>query len=161
MRQPMIPRKWLCFVSIALGTFMAYVDANIVNITLPTLARNLAIGLPAIKWVVTSYLLMVTGLVLVFGRVADLCGRKKLYLFGFAVFTLGSALSSAAPGVWWLVASRCVQGFGAAALLANGSAILTESFPPEERGKALGANGSVIALAAIAGPRLGGFLAEH
>jgi EmrB/QacA subfamily drug resistance transporter len=156
-----IPRKWLCFASIALGTFMSYVDANIINIALPTMARDFQADLSAIKWVVTSYLLMVTGLVLVFGRVADLYGRKRLYLLGFAVFTLGSALCSVAPTIWSLVAFRCVQGIGAAALLANGAALLTESFPAEERSRALGMAGSVIALAAIAGPLLGGLLAEH
>src|SRR5262245_23653103 len=124
MNDQRVSRKWLCFVSIALGTFMAYIDANIVNIALPTLAREFGVDLAGVKWVITSYLLMLTGLVLIFGRVADIYGRKRLYLLGFIVFTLGSASCGSATAMWRLVASRCLQGIGAAALLANGSAIL-------------------------------------
>jgi EmrB/QacA subfamily drug resistance transporter len=153
-------RQWLSFLSIALGTFMAYADTNIVNIALPTIARDFQVELSGIKWIVTSYLLMVTGLVLIFGRIADLYGRKRLYILGFIVFTLGSALCSVATTIWLLTVCRCLQGVGAAALLANGSALLTESFPAEERGKALGLMGSVIALGAITGPLLGGALTE-
>jgi EmrB/QacA subfamily drug resistance transporter len=140
---------------------MAYLDASIVNIALPTVARQLGADLPVIEWVVTSYLLMITCLVVVFGRLADLHGRKRLYVFGLTAFTVGSALCAASPGVWLLVAFRCIQGIGAAALLANGTAIVTEAFPSEERGKALGLMGSVLALGAIAGPLVGGFLSEH
>ncbi len=154
-------RKWLSFTAIALGTFMAYVDANIVNIVLPVMARDFHVELSVVKWVVTAYLLMVTSLVLIFGRIADLYGRRRLYLFGFAVFTLGSALCSVAPSIWMLATFRCVEGIGAAALMANGSAILTEIFPAEERGKAMGSHGSVIAVAALAGPLLGGVISEH
>jgi EmrB/QacA subfamily drug resistance transporter len=88
-------------------------------------------------------------------------GRKKLYIAGFIVFTIGSALCSIAPSVRLLVVFRCIQGIGGAALLANGVAILTEAFPPAERGKALGLNASVLALAGITGPLLGGFLTDH
>jgi EmrB/QacA subfamily drug resistance transporter len=154
-------RKWLCFVSVALGTFMAYVDTNVVNIALPVMARDFQVDLGVIKWVVTAYLLMVTSLVLIFGRVADLYGRKRLYLFGIVTFTLGSALSSIAPTIWLLTVFRCLTGIGGAALMANGSAILTESFPAEERGRALGSLGSIVAVAALVGPLLGGFLSEH
>lgn len=154
-------RKWLAFVSIAMGTFMAYVDMNIVNIALPVIARDYGVGLSDVKWVVTAYLLMVTALVVIFGRIADLYGRKRLYVFGFSVFTVGAALCSVAPTLWMLIACRAIEGIGGAALMANGSAILTESFPPEERGKALGSLGSVIALAALAGPLLGGIVSEN
>jgi EmrB/QacA subfamily drug resistance transporter len=140
---------------------MSYLDSSIVNITLPTLARYFHADLSVIEWIVTSYLLMITGLVLIFGRLADMYGRKRLYILGFIVFTLGSALCSAAPTVWLLVAFRCLQGIGAAALLANGAAIITESFPPEERGRTLGTIGSVLAFAAIVGPLLGGLLTDH
>ncbi|MBX3279318.1 MAG: MFS transporter [Acidobacteria bacterium] len=154
-------RKWLAFASIAMGTFMAYVDMNIVNIALPVIARDYGVGLSDVKWVVTAYLLMVTALVVIFGRIADLYGRKRLYVFGFSVFTIGAALCSIAPTLWMLIACRAIEGIGGAALMANGSAILTESFPPEERGKALGSLGSVIALAALAGPLLGGIVSEN
>jgi EmrB/QacA subfamily drug resistance transporter len=155
------PRKWICFLCVAIGTFVAYLDSSIVNITLPTLARYFQADLTIIEWIVTSYLLMITGLVIIFGRVADIYGRKRLYIFGFVVFTIGSALCGAAPNVWLLVTFRCLQGVGAASLLANGAAIVTETFPPTERGRALGMIGSVLALAAIVGPLLGGVLADN
>jgi len=154
-------RKWLCFLAIALGTFMGYLDSSIVNIALPTLTRYFQADLSVIKWVVTSYLLMITGLVVIFGRLADMYGRKRLYIFGLIVFTLSSALCGAAPTIWTLVAFRCLQGIGAAALLANGAALVTETFPSTERGRALGMVGSVLAFAAIVGPLIGGFLTAH
>ncbi len=101
-----VAHKWLCFGCIALGTFIGFLDASIVNIALPTLTRYFYADLSAIKWVVTSYLLMITGLVIIFGRLADMYGRKRLYIFGFIVFTLASALCGAAPNVWSLVAFR-------------------------------------------------------
>jgi EmrB/QacA subfamily drug resistance transporter len=155
------PHKWLVFLCVALGTFIAYLDSSIVNIALPTLSRYFRADLSMIEWIVTSYLLMITGLVIIFGRVADLYGRRRLYIFGFIVFTLGSVLCGAAPTVGLLILFRCIQGIGAASLLANGAAIVTETFPENERGRALGMVGSVLALGAIVGPLLGGFLTEH
>src|ERR1043165_4557465 len=155
------PRKWICFFCVAIGTFIAYLDSSIVNITLPTLSRYFQADLSTIEWIVTSYLLMLTGLVVIFGRAADIHGRKRLYIFGFIVFTISSALCGAAPNVWLLVAFRCLQGIGAASLLANGTAIVTEVFPPSERGRALGMMASVLAASAIIGPLLGGFLADN
>ena len=154
-------RRWLCFVAIALGSFIAYLDSTIVNIALPTLTRYFQADLSVIKWVVTAYLLMVTGLVVIFGRLADMYGRKRLYIFGFIVFTASSAMCGTATTIWSLVAFRCLQGVGAAALLANGAALITEVFPATERGRALGMIGSVLAFAAILGPLLGGFLTAH
>src|SRR6266545_7892906 len=153
--------KWLCFIAIALGTFMGYLDSSIVNIALPTLTRYFQADLSVIKWVVTSYLLMITSLVVIFGRIADMYDRKRLYIFGLIVFTFSSALCGAAPTIWTLVAFRCLQGVGAAALLANGAALVTETFPTTERGRALGMIGSVLAFAAIIGPLVGGFLTAH
>lgn len=153
--------KWMCFLAISLGTFIAYVDVNIVNIALPTMASDFQVDITDVKWVVTSYLLVITSLVVIFGRVADLYGRKRLYVFGFIVFTIGSALCVIAPTIWALALFRALKAIGGAALMANGSAILTETFPAAERGKALGSLGSVIAVAALAGPLFGGFISEH
>jgi EmrB/QacA subfamily drug resistance transporter len=156
-----VPRKWMCFFCVAIGTFIAYLDSSIVNIALPSLSRYFEADLSVIEWIVTSYLLMITGLVVIFGRAADIHGRKKLYIFGFVIFTISSALCGAAPNVWSLVAFRCLQGVGAASLLANGTAIVTEVFPQKERGRALGMMASVLAASAIIGPLLGGFLADN
>ena len=154
-------RKWLCFGAIALGTFIGYLDSSIVNIALPTLTRYFQADITVINWVVTSYLLMITGLVIICGRLADMYGRKRLYIVGLIVFTFSSALCGAAPNIWALIAFRCLQGVGAAALLANGAALVTETFPTTERGRALGMLGSVLAVAVIIGPLLGGFLTDH
>lgn len=154
-------RKWLCFVAIALGTFVSYLDSSIVNIALPTLTHYFQADLAVTNWVVTAYLLMITGLVVIFGRLADMYGRKRLYIFGLFLFTLASALCGAAPNIWALIAFRCLQGVGAAALLANGAALVTETFPSTERGRALGMLASVLAMAVIVGPLGGGFLTDH
>lgn len=148
-------------MAIALGTFISYLDSSIVNIALPTLTHYFQADITTINWVVTSYLLMITGLVIIFGRLADMYGRKRLYISGLIVFTVSSALCGAAPTIWTLVAFRCLQGVGAAAILANGSALVTEAFPATERGRALGMIGSVLAFAVIVGPLLGGFLTDQ
>ncbi|HXG64594.1 MAG TPA: MFS transporter [Blastocatellia bacterium] len=154
-------QKWLCFLTVVLGTVVDYTDSTMINIALPTMARSFQVDLSDIELIVTSYLLMITVLVIIFGRVADIYGRKRLYLTGFVIFTVASALCGAAPAIWLLVVFRCLQGIGGALLIANSMAILTESFPPTERGKALGILGSIIAGAIIVGPILGGFLSDH
>jgi len=100
-------------------------------------------------------------LVITFGRVADIYGRKKLYVLGFATFALASALCGSASSVWLLVVFRCFQGIGAALLIANSMAILTETFPETERGRALGILGSIIGISVIVGPILGGLLSDN
>jgi len=159
--QKMVPRKWLCFITVALGTFAAYSDASMVNIALPSIGRHFEADISVVEAIVTFYLLMLTGLVIIFGRLADIYGRKRLYTTGFVIFILASALCGMAPSFWLLALLRSLQGIGAAMLLANGSAIVTASFPKTERGKALGALGSVIAISVILGPIVSGFLSEH
>jgi EmrB/QacA subfamily drug resistance transporter len=154
-------RKWLCFITVALGTFAAYADASMVNIALPSIGRHFEADISVVEAIVTFYLLMLTGLVIIFGRLADMYGRKRLYITGFVTFILASALCGTAPTFWLLALFRSLQGVGAAMLLANGSAILTASFPKSERGKALGSLGSVIAFSVILGPIISGFLSEH
>ncbi|HET9529597.1 MAG TPA: MFS transporter, partial [Blastocatellia bacterium] len=154
-------RKWLCFTTVALGTFAAYSDASMVNIALPSIGRHFQVDISVVEAIITFYLLMLTGLVIIFGRLADIYGRKRLYILGFVIFILASALCGIAPSFWLLVSLRSLQGVGAAMLLANGSAIVTASFPKTERGKALGMLGSVIATSVIAGPVVSGLLSEY
>lgn len=156
-----ISHKWLCFLAVALGTFVAYSDSSMINIALPSLAGHFQVDMSVIEAIITFYLLMLTGLVVIFGRVADMYGRKKLYITGFAIFTIASSLCGITPTLWLLILFRAGQGVGAALLLANGAAIVTAVFPSAERGKALGTLGSVIAFAVIAGPLIAGFLADH
>jgi EmrB/QacA subfamily drug resistance transporter len=140
---------------------MSTLDASIVNISLPTIVRSLDTHLTAVAWVVMAYLIVITGCLLVMGRLSDLFGQKQIYLLGFFAFTLGSAFCGFSPTISFLIGSRMLQGLGASALMANGSAILTTAYPEEDRGKALGILGSVISAGFLTGPILGGFLVEH
>jgi len=153
-------RRWIT-VSVWIGAFMSTLDASIVNISLPTIVRSLNTDLTTVAWVVMAYLIVITGCLLMMGRLSDLFGQKQIYLLGFLAFTLGSAFCGFSPTISFLIGSRMLQGLGASALMANGSAILTTACPEEDRGKALGIMGSVISAGFLTGPILGGFLVEH
>ena len=150
--------RWRVMPALALGTLMATVDISAVNLALPTLARVFAVSITTIEWVILSYVLTITGLLLAFGRLADRLGRKRVYGAGLLVFTAASAWCAAAGSAPMLFAARAVQGLGAAMMTANSSAILVSSFPPEERGRALGAFGATVGVGLALGPPLGGFL---
>jgi EmrB/QacA subfamily drug resistance transporter len=137
---------------------MSALDGSVVNTLLPVLARELHATVAGIEWVSTVYLLVVSGLLLGFGRAGDLYGNKRLYVAGFFVFVIGSALCGLAPTAKALIALRAVQAIGAAMLFANSPAILTKTFPPEQRGRALGALGTFTYLGLTVGPSLGGWL---
>ncbi|HEX5503443.1 MAG TPA: MFS transporter [Thermomicrobiales bacterium] len=150
--------KWWALVTVAIGTFMSCLDASIVNISLPAILAYFKSDLATIEWVVLAYLLAITALLLTVGRLADLLGRKRVYTVGFAVFTLGSLLCGLAASPLQLILARVFQAIGAAMLQANGMAITGAVFPAEERGRALGINGTVVATGFIVGPTIGGFL---
>ncbi|HEY8910228.1 MAG TPA: MFS transporter [Desulfosporosinus sp.] len=150
--------RWFVLATVAIGTFMATLDSSIVNVALPTISGQLNSNLSTLQWVVTAYLLTITSLLPVFGRLADLFGRKKVFGLGFLLFILGSALCGLAPNIWFLVATRVFQAVGAAMIMSNSAAIVTAIFPPKERGKALGLTGTVVALGSLTGPALGGIL---
>jgi MFS family permease len=139
---------------------MATLDSSIVNVTMPTLAHTFAANLTTIQWVSIAYLLTSTVLLLPFGRLGDARGRKAVFLAGLAVFTFGSALCGAAVSVATLVASRAVQGLGAAMIGANSVAIVSETFPRETRGRALGSIGAIVGLGLTVGPALGGWILD-
>src|SRR5512142_2313189 len=153
--------KWAVLAAVGVGTFMAALDASIVNATLPRLQTALHASVAGIEWVVTVYLLVVSGLLLIVGRLGDMRGHKDVYVAGFVGFVLSSALCGLSRSVGWLVAFRAVQALSAAALFANAPAILTASFPPSERGRALGLQAVMTYLGLSVGPPLGGLLATH
>ena len=153
-------KRWWVLVAIGMGIFLGTIDGSIVNIALPTLEDDLTTSFATVQWVVISYLLCLATLVLAVGRLGDMVGKKSIYTAGFGVFTAGSMLCGIAPGVGWLIAFRVVQGVGAAMIFALGFAIVTESFPPAERGRALGLTGSIVSLGIIIGPTLGGLIIE-
>lgn len=151
-------RKWLILFNVALSVFMATLDGSIVNIALPIISSQLGVTISSIQWVVTSYLLTISVLLLIWGRLSDLYGRKKIFAFGFMVFTIGSALCGISKSLEFLVIARILQAFGASAMMALSQGIITSIFPPNERGKALGITGTTVAIGSLTGPFLGGIL---
>jgi EmrB/QacA subfamily drug resistance transporter len=151
-------RKWYVMAAVSMGVFLATIDGSIVNVALPSLVRAFDTEFAVVQWVVLAYLLTITTLMLSMGRLGDMIGKKHLYASGFVVFTIGSVLCGLAPTVYWLIAFRVLQAIGAAMLMALGMAIVTEAFPPPERGKALGFYGTMVSVGIVIGPVLGGLL---
>lgn len=137
---------------------MATLDSSIVNIALPTITADLVTDLSLTKWIVISYLLAISCLLLPFGRLSDLYGRRLVFGMGLVVFTLGSVCCATSASIGALILSRVFQGIGASMLMSNGPAILTAAFPPSELGKALGTMAMVVSIGLICGPSIGGFL---
>jgi EmrB/QacA subfamily drug resistance transporter len=152
--------KWAILFTVAFGTFMATLDSSIVNIALPTIRRSLAAG-DNVEWIVLSYLIVTTSTLLIMGRLSDMYGRKRIYILGFSVFVIGSLLCALSWDIWSLVCFRVVQGLGASMMFAIGPAIVSDAFQPNERGKALGLMGTVVAAGSSTGPVAGGLLLEH
>lgn len=151
-------RKWHTMAAVGAGVFLATVDGSIINVSLPTLVRALNTQFSHVQWVVLSYLLTVSTSMLSFARLADIWGKKIIYILGFVIFTVGSALCGASFSIWWLIAFRVVQGIGAAMIMGIGAAIVTEAFPPSERGKAMGLIGAIVSIGIIVGPAIGGII---
>jgi len=138
---------------------MATLDSSIVNISLPVIAHDLKASLPATEWVVLSYMVGLAVLLIPVGRLSDIWGRRKTFVSGFLIFTLGSLLCGLAKSVEALIAMRLLQAIGAAGVLATGPAITTETFP-HQRGKAFGLIGTVVSLGGMMGPAIGGWILE-
>ncbi|MBI5566736.1 MAG: MFS transporter [Chloroflexi bacterium] len=154
-------RKWLVLLAIGVGTFMSALDGSVVNTTLPVITRDFRSDVATMEWVVTVYLLVVSGLLLSFGRLGDLRGHRPVYLTGFTIFIVSSAVCGLAQSPLMLIGSRAIQALGAAMLFANSPAILTKNFPASERGRALGLQGTMTYLGLTAGQSLGGWLTEQ
>jgi EmrB/QacA subfamily drug resistance transporter len=150
--------RWFVLIGVGLGALMGTIDASIVNISLPTLEQYFATNFATVEWVILGYALIMTALTLGAARLGDLMDKKKLYLWGLALFTGGSILCAASPSIYLLIGARILQGFGAALTSALGFAIITQIFPAGERGKAFGFMGSIIAVGIASGPPLGGLI---
>ena len=155
------PGGWAAFSVVSVGTLMGALDGNIVNVALPTLGAQFGAGVHRLQWVVNAYVIAITVTLVPLGRLGDRLGHRTLYTAGIVVFTLGSALCGLAPGVDALTASRVLQAMGASAMMAIAPAIVTASFPPRMRGRALGALGTVVALGLTVGSPLGGLILAH
>lgn len=151
---------WIVLLPVGVGTFMSALDGSVVNTLLPVMGESLHAEVAHIEWVATVYLLVVSALLLGVGRMGDLRGHKRIYLGGFALFVLGSALCGLAPTAGWLIGLRGLQAVGATMLFANALAIVTKSFPGSVRGRVLGALGMFTYLGLTTGPSLGGWIAD-
>lgn len=137
---------------------MSALDGSVVNAVLPIIRQAFGSDIATIEWVVTVYLLVISGLLLTFGRLGDLRGHRRVYVSGFALFVFGSALCGLSPSAGALIGFRGLQALGAAMLASNSPAILTANFPAAERGRALGLQATMTYLGLTAGPSLGGWL---
>jgi len=155
-----LQQKWWVLIAIGIGTFMSALDGSVVNTILPVLRAYFKSDVAGVEWAVVVYLLVVSSLLLTFGRLGDLRGHKGLYVLGFVIFIGASAACGLSPTVQFLVVARGVQALGAAMLFANAPAILTKSFPPSQRGQALGMQGTMTYLGLTVGPSLGGWLTQ-
>ena len=151
-------KKWYVMAAVASGLFLATIDGSIVNIALPVMERELNTEFAVIQWVVLGYMLTLVALMLTIGRLADMFGKKPIYVAGFIIFTVGSGLCGISTSIGMLIGFRIFQALGAVMILALGAAIVTEAFPPSERGKALGISGLMVSLGAISGPTIGGLI---
>ena len=152
--------KWWVLIAIGTGSFMAALDGSVVNIILPVLRNFFKSDVASIEWVVTVYLLVISGLLLTFGRLGDLIGHRSVYVWGFSIFILGSMLCGTAWSSTFLVIFRGMQAIGGAMLASNSPAIVTGNFPAEQRGRAFGLVSTMTYLGLTVGPSLGGWLTQ-
>lgn len=150
--------KWSVLIIVVLSTFMSTLDSSIVNVALPRMADSLGVTTASIQFVATSYLIVISGTVLIFGKLGDMFGKTTMFTLGVIVFTIGSLLCGLSHSYWFLIIARAIQAIGAAGTMANNQGIVTEVFPVEERGKALGLLGTAVALGSLVGPGLGGMI---
>jgi len=150
--------KWVALAVTTLGSLMVAIDSTIVILALPNMLQDLHSNMVRMVWIIIGYLLVNTVLLLTFGRMADMFGRVRMYNLGFIIFTIGSVLSGFAQNDTMLIVARLVQGAGGAMLSANAMAIITEVFPPNERGQAMGINAITWGAGSVLGPVLGGLI---
>ena len=150
--------KWSILFTVLIMTFMVTLDGSIVNVALPVMSGELNASMGDIEWVASIYLVVTCATILIFGRLGDMIGKVRIFQIGVILFTVGSLLCSISGTLPLLIGARVVQGLGSAAALANNQGIITESFPPDERGKALGFVSTFVALGSMTGPTLGGMI---
>ena len=151
---------WILVATIV-ATSMAFIDSTVVNVALPALQNNFGASVVGVQWVVESYGLTLAALILVGGSMGDLFGRRRMFLLGVAVFTVASIGCGLASSLGQLIAARAIEGVGAAFLVPGSLALISASFPEEERGRAIGTWSGSTAITTAIGPVLGGWLIEH
>jgi MFS family permease len=154
-------RPWLTLIVLCLGTFAILLDTTIVNVALPSMITSLHASLDQGLWMVNAYLLVFCALLILAGRLGDIFGPRRMFTAGLALFALASAWCGAAGSPGQLIAARVVQGIGAAALTPQAMVIIQQVFPRERMGTAFGVFSSMVGLAAVSGPVLGGVLTTY
>src|SRR4030042_3435021 len=153
--------KWLILAAVMLGSFMGPLEGSIVNTVLPDITGYFKTDISIAQWVPTIYLLTISCLILLYGRLGDVVGYKRIFLLGLAAFVVVSFLCVFSQSIWMLIAFRAVQGLAAGMMMSVGFAIITAAFPPPERGKAMGIYAISIAAGLGLGPTLGGLVAQY
>lgn len=151
-------KRWIILLTTVLLTFMSTLDSSIVNVALPVMSEKLSVSMASIEWVVTSYLIIIVGTILIFGRLADIKGKTTIFKLGIIIFTIGSLSCGLSNSLIMLVFSRVLQAIGAAGTMSTSQGIITHVFPSNERGRALGLNGTFVALGSMIGPPVGGII---
>src|SRR5919199_1051714 len=154
-------RKWWTLAAMCFALFMMMLDNTVVNVALPSIQTDLHASISSLEWTVNAYTLTFAVLLVTGGRLGDIFGRRRMFLFGVVVFAASSAAIGLAPSQHWLVAGRAVQGIGGAFMMPGTLSIISNRFPPHGRGRAIGTWAGVSALALAAGPAVGGALTEY
>ena len=154
-------RKWWTLGAVSFGLFMIMLDNTVVNVALPTMQRDLHVSISQLEWVVIAYALTFAALLITGGKLGDLYGRRRIFVVGLAIFTLSSLACGLAPTAGFLIGARAVQGAGAALMNPATLSIIVATFPPRQRGTAIGIWAGVSALALAIGPLGGGLITEH
>ncbi len=154
-------RKWWTLGAVSFGLFMIMLDNTVVNVALPSIQRDLGAGLSELEWIVSGYALTFAALMLTGGKLADLLGRRRMFVAGLAVFTGSSLACALAPSAGFLIGARVVQGAGAALMNPATLSIISATFPPRQRGTAIGIWAGVSGLALAVGPLVGGVLTQQ